>query len=549
MKSKAWKRWLGVVLAAGILAGCGGASEDAASGAAGETGSAAETAAEAGEEQQVSGEKMVISISSWDLQEQFGAENAANDTIYHEMSDKLGIEIDPITVTWNDWTEKNNVWAASGQLPDMFAASVSTDNPSLYRKWARQGILKALPDDLSAYPNLEKLMQMEAVQPLKVDGKFYTIPRMTYEDSDSWVMDRLIVYRKDWAAEAGWTEKPKTYDEFVQMCRDVKALKQDKVALCVNNLDYLMYLGTDILPQYCNGTAWVYENEKWVPCVASEKVPQIFERFQNLYAEGILDPDIATLKEGDSANKFYSGQAFALVMNVPTVDQLEQLKETDSTVTDVNESVGMIGSFTAEDGNNYYYSNMPYWSDMLISAAVDDEKLAKCLELMDYMLSDEFKSMKNNGIEGVDWEMKDGVPTLLLENQSELMEKYPISYSGYFGYFAAWDNDYPYSGKKVVDTNPEFARFDQTKVEMYQNGKENEVAAPINFDIILMENEQMNNISNITTCHEEYMVQAVIGSESAETCYQNMINEMNGLGLQEMTDSVTAQAAEEGIEP
>ena len=333
MKRKAWKRWLGVILAAGILAGCGGASDEAASSA----GTQAASAAEAGEEQ-ASGEKMVIRISGWDLQEQFEAENAENDTIYNEMSDKLGIEVDPITVTGSDWTEKTNVWAASGQLPDLFYASVSTDNPAQYRSWARQGIIKALPDDLSAYPNLEKLMSMEVMEPLRVDGKFYTIPRMTYADSESWVLDRVIVYRKDWAAEAGWTEVPKTYDEFVQMCRDVKEIKQDKTILCVCNTHYLMYMGTDILPQYCTGTAWVYENERWVPSYTSEKVPQIFERFQNLYREGILDQNVATLKDGDGQNRFYSGQAFALVLNGPDKASLQQLKESDPTVTDINTS-------------------------------------------------------------------------------------------------------------------------------------------------------------------------------------------------------------------
>ena len=111
MKRKAWKRWLGVILAAGILAGCGGASDETASSA----GTQAASAAEAGEEQ-ASGEKMVIRISAWDLQEQFEAENAENDTIYNEMSDKLGIEIDPISVQEATGRRK----PMCGRLPDSF---------------------------------------------------------------------------------------------------------------------------------------------------------------------------------------------------------------------------------------------------------------------------------------------------------------------------------------------------------------------------------------------------------------------------------------------
>lgn len=540
------RRVLGVLLAAAVMvgtfAGCGSTSEDST-----QSDPATENVAAT---ESVSTEKMVISISSWDLQEQFNEENAANDTIYNEMSDKLGIEVDPISVTWNDWTEKNNVWAASGQLPDMFTAAVATDNPGLYRTWARQGIIKALPDDLSAYPNLERIMQMYSVQPLKVDGKFYCIPRMTYADSDSWVLDRLILYRKDWAAEAGWTEEPQTFDEFVQMCEDVKAIKQDATILTVNNNSYLMYLGSDILPQFSNNLSWVYEGEQWVPSYTSEKVPEILERFQDLYRRGILDPDFATMKDGDAANKFYSGQAFSFVMGAPTTAQAQQLMDADPSVTSLNESLGMISSFTSEDGNNYYFSTYPYWSETLISASVDDEKLVKCLELMDYMLSDEFKSLKNKGIEGVDWEMQDGTPVLLLEDMNALTEKYPISSGGKFGCFASWDNDYAYSNDMIVDPNPEYASLNAAKAELYQTVKENDIAAPINFDVMLMDNEEMTQYgSNIRTCFEEYLVNITIGEESAADGYQKMINEMNNLGLQEMITSVTEQAKAEGIEP
>lgn len=496
------------------------------------------------------GEKTVISISSWSIQDQFNAQNAATDTIYNDMAEALNIEITPVNVTWNDWTEKNNVWAASGQLPDMFTAAVATDNPGLYRNWAQQGILKALPEDLSAYPNLERIMEMDSVQPLKVDGKFYCIPRMTYADSQSWVLDRVITYRKDWAAEAGWTEEPETFEEFVQMCKDVQAVKEDVTILSVNSLAYLMYLGTDLLPQFCNDTAWVYENEQWVPSFVSEKVPEILERFRELYREGILDPDFVSAKDGDAQNLFYSGQSFALVCGAPTTAQLQILKQADPTVTDMNESIGIISSFTAEDGSNYYFSTYPYWSETLISANVDDEKLAKCLELMDYMLSDEFKSLKNNGVEGVDWEEQDGERVLLLDSLTALSEKYPISTSGAFGCFASWDNDYAYTGLKVVDADPECAAFDAVKAKLYQSVKENDTAAPINFDVALMNNEEKtSSLSNIQNCFKEKLVNIIIGGDSAEDGYQQMISEMNGMGLQEMIASVTEQAAAEGIEP
>ncbi len=64
-------------------------------------------------------------------------------------------------------------------LPDMFADDI---DPGMFQTWAKQGVLKPLPDHLSPYPNLEKMMSNESVLPLKVDGKFYSIPRFGGED-------------------------------------------------------------------------------------------------------------------------------------------------------------------------------------------------------------------------------------------------------------------------------------------------------------------------------------------------------------------------------
>ena len=92
----------------------------------------------------------------------------------------------------------------------------------LYQTWAKQGVIKALPDDLSPYPNLKKLFSNPAVQPAsRVDGKFYTIPRFGGDDIGDGRLGRPIRYRKDWAEEAGFTEDPASFEEFMAMTKAV----------------------------------------------------------------------------------------------------------------------------------------------------------------------------------------------------------------------------------------------------------------------------------------------------------------------------------------
>ena len=127
-----------------------------------------------------------LNISWMDIQNGFDDPGAKDDTIFNDLQKKFNITVNPVQITWNDWQDKAKVWAASGQLPDIFPNAIAVDNPSLYASWAKQGVIKALPDDLSKYPNIAKIMKLPSVQPLKVDGKFYMIPRMTFNDSSDW---------------------------------------------------------------------------------------------------------------------------------------------------------------------------------------------------------------------------------------------------------------------------------------------------------------------------------------------------------------------------
>ena len=177
-----WKQKarLGVALliaVVSVLAGCGKASEQS-----NHTSPSPDVSANEPGSADLS-KQIELSIAAWDIQTNFEKPNAKNDVIYDDIAKKFNITIKPVQITWNDWAEKVKVWAASKQLPDIFANSLATDNTALYESWAKQGVIKAIPDDLSAYPNLQKLLSLPSVQPLKVDGKFYMIPRGGGDDT------------------------------------------------------------------------------------------------------------------------------------------------------------------------------------------------------------------------------------------------------------------------------------------------------------------------------------------------------------------------------
>lgn len=542
-----------VLSAALLLTGCASAGSTATTAGAAATDSAATAgAADAGADTTAASttadnsEKITLTVAYWGIQDAFNAENADSDTIYQQLCQQLNIEISPIEVTWNDYSEKNKVWAASSTLPDVFVDALATDNFGLYKNWAEQGIIKELPTDLSAYANLDTLFSLDSVQALALDGKFYMIPRggdLTQSVSEASGMSRAVMYRKDWAAEAGYDSAPETYDELVEMVKAMQANHPDAVGIAMNSTAYMGTLALDIFPELANPSSWVYENDQWMPSYVSEKTIPYLERLQSLYQEGLLDPDFITQKDGDGIGKFMSGKA--CVMLGGDFDP-EVFMESNTDVTSFTDAFGFILPFAAEDGNAYVYTSTPYWSESYISAQVDDAKLDRILQLLDYMYSHEYATLLNNGIEGVDWEKTDDGNVSLLTDTT-LGDKYPITAS--IGYLASWHTGYELSGDSVTSSNEVIASYNTLKNETAKYESENAVAAPINFDVFLMNNDAKTNISSLWQDYQAYANNIIIGDEDPATAHANMISEFNSKGLQEAIASVTSQASSEGIQP
>lgn len=543
---------VGLSMTASLLAGCGstaqsdtaasqnGAAQTADNESAGEAAEASGAAEAAGGEL----EHMEITAAIWGIQEGFDNSNAANDTIFNDLEDKFNVTITPVGVTWNDYQEKNKVWAASGSLPDVFADNLATDNNALYKTWAAQGIIKEIPQDLSKYPHLEAVMSASSVQALAIDGKQYMIPRgddMSSEAAGSGMsgMSRAVMYRKDWAKEAGYEEAPATFDEMIEMIRAMMKNHPEATGIVANSSDYLATLSLDIMPEYANINSWVYEKDQWIPCYASERVIPYLERMQNLYAEGILDPDFITQKDGDAIAKFMSGYA---CVSLGGQFDATTFMESNPDVENFEDAFGFILPFAAEDGNHYVFTSTPYWSESFINAAVDDAKLDRILMILDYMYSEEYISQLRNGIEGVDWEERDGEMVSLLSGDESLSDKYPITAA--FGYLASWG-----FGDRVVSSNPIEAAYTKMYDETEDYELENMQAAPISFSVLLMDNAEKTEISNLSSDFRDKANNIIISSEDASAAWAKVIDEFNGKGLEKAIASVTAQAAAEGIQP
>ncbi|THF83239.1 type 2 periplasmic-binding domain-containing protein [Cohnella fermenti] len=492
-----------------------------------------------------------LSVAIWDIQDGFDNPEAKNDTIYNDLTKKLNITVKPVQITWNDWQEKEKVWAASAQLPDIFANAIATDNRSLYSTWAKQGVLKALPDDLSAYPNIAQVMELPSAKPLTVDGKFYMVPRVGFLDgSSAGVMDRPILYRKDWAAQAGYTSDPNSYEEFVAMVKAVMAQHPDATGIAINNKDYLLTPMLGSFPELASmKDAWVNEDGTWIPAFASAKAPDAVKQIWELYHNGLLDKDFAIQKDADGFRKFLNGQAFiSLGGNIRDPNNIEAFAKAnpDAKVSDI----GYMSIWPTADGNRYNFGLTPYWSETFFSNKLDDEKFDRALRLVDYMMSEEYSALISNGIEGVDYKLEDGKAVSLLGTEQTLVQKYPITSK--FGYLASWHSQFEAEGKKVVNANPNVAAIDTAASEAFNRFKSENKASPINFEITLMSTPAKDKLAGALTPNNggivDELFNVVLSKSDPVEAWKKVVKSYDAKGLQDAITEVNAEAKEMGIQ-
>ncbi|KRF42267.1 extracellular solute-binding protein [Paenibacillus sp. Soil787] len=519
-----------------VITACGGSNGGKASDApSGNAGTSANTKTDSGNTKNVN-----LKVSLWGIQDGFNAPGAKEDKIFNDLQSKFNVSIDPVQITWNDWEEKLKVWAASNQLPDIFPNALA-GNLGMYKTWAKQGVIKALPDDLSKYPNIKRVMALPSVQPLKVDGKFYMIPRMTYNDPSDWSLDRPILYRKDWAIEAGFTKDPESFDDLVAMTKAVMAKHPGVTGIATTAKSFLMthFLGS--FPEVVNMKSWVKEDGKWIPSYTSKKMNEGVKQLRTLYEEGLLDKDFATQKDSDGVNKFINGKIFMYFGSPGSIDPF--IKANPGAT--VAKSLGLMKWFPAADGKRYTFTETPYWSEVYFRNDISDEKFDRALQLADYMMSEQYRILVKNGIEGTDYKMEGDKSLSLLATDQSLDKKYPIT--KVINVLGSWGNGFRYSGKQVISSNPEQAAFEKLFLDTYNQLKKEAVPTPINFDVMLMSTPAKDKIGNLMNTAQDELVKVILGKDDPIAMWEKAVKSFDAKGLQEAIVETNAEAAKLGI--
>ncbi|OMF26490.1 hypothetical protein BK133_20255 [Paenibacillus sp. FSL H8-0548] len=543
---KGFKRFgfimVGLALMTGLLSACSGNGNEKSS----ESENAAATNSGTGGEENPYKDPMQISVAFWDVEAEVA--KIENDPIVQDILKKFNITIKPVNTTWDDYGQKIQMWAASGQLPDVFA--IDAIGTQYQRKWVDQGVVAPLPD-LTNYPNLAKYFEAPDIAGLAVDGKQYTIPRRMFPSTDWSALDRVVYYRWDLAQEAGITKEPETWEEFkVMLDAIVKADPEGKritglTSSQVKMLGGLFWLyGNPVATSDGSGAdfKWIKEDGKFIPAVFSKTALPALQNMKDMYDKNLIDPDIALTSPEIAYDKFASGKSAAMLSGggFINLDANIQRKRWANSYPDkeISETVKVLKPLIGPDGERHHAIFKTYWSESYFSGKIDPKKLDRILALFDYVLSPEGKTLLTYGIEGVDYKVE-GDKKIMLETKA-LNEKYPaISFLRDLVAYETADR-YDLSNPSISDVG-----LREEAVE-YIDWILNNTKVP-EYDIRLTYMSTPTKDSFTVFDHDD-LLNVMLSKEPVEQAWQKIVDGYKSKGLDKMIEEVNTKAKEQGIE-
>ncbi len=258
-----------------------------------------------------------------------GAPNFNETMLWKEYAKKTNIDVDFQLVNFENLSEKFNLALSSGTYPDAFhTARISTSDLT---KYGSQGIFIPLNDLIDRYaPNFKKLMeQYPAIKKgiTMADGKIYSLPLVYEPDFLSVLISQKLWVSKEWVSKLNM-QMPKTLDEYYEYLKAVKNTdlngngKKDEIGYGGVGIGSLLEVLKGSFGLMNRGTNHrevdidpATNKLRFIP--TDDRYKELLQYLNKLFNEGLLDKDIATMKNSDLIAKGSQGLYGSLVTSNP----------------------------------------------------------------------------------------------------------------------------------------------------------------------------------------------------------------------------------------
>ena len=385
------------------------------------------------------------------------------------INEKFGVSIKASNYAYEDWDTMVNTAINGNNLTDTIQFNLKAYNfGSTYESWVDFGMLKALPDDMSKWPNLKSMLDnISNIDALKVDGKLYGIPIANdIKNPQKDFSNFTYVYRRDWAKQIDEINKDKagyqpvyregdvyTWDEFTRLCdafnTNLKTLSGMAQASVLVDEEWAFPSVTNFYKDapHCyakdaDGKAIAnFASEKYL---AGLEVAKDFVSGKKIYSQDQYN------FAANKANQLYlGGQAAILYDNYSLANYIKLrklFKESQKNTPGFNLDDGTAflkikgpdGKFALEGTENWFSMTM-------FNADISNKKQEKILDILDYLLTEEGTRLAIYGKQGYDYDIVDGEVVLneMGWEKDAMTGQYATKTNGakYLRYMATLGND------------------------------------------------------------------------------------------------------------
>ncbi len=338
-----------------------------------------------------------------------------------QIEEKFGVDFVPTNYSWADWTQQVQQSINGGTVSDVFHFNLDNYNfARSYKFWADDGAIKPLPDDMSRWPNLKKMIDSTSnIEALRYNGKLYCIPiAKNVKSQEAPYSPFTYVYRRDWAKQYGVYQEGDVYTwaQFNALLQAFANAFKDNEISALADVEWGFPSVVNMFKNEPHCFAVV--DGKVVPSYTTDKYLEGLDYAKNLVTSGVYYADQFSSNDGDVSKRYYGGRVGVFYENLSLsnyttlrkkmwerseIDTKEKLDD----ATAIMRVIGPDGKYALEGTDNWF-------SATFFAGGVSDAKQQKILDIMEWLLSEEGTMMAVYGIEGYDY-VKNGSEVTLTE--------------------------------------------------------------------------------------------------------------------------------------
>jgi len=328
--------------------------------------------------------------------------------VVQEVEKRFNVDIKFEVIPIADYQTKVSLALNTGtNVPDVILyQSTKGENASL----ALNGALVPISDYADWTPNFNARVQefgLESdIQTLHLkDGKRYYLPSLY----DKPFYDGGLIMRQD-LLDKYQLPAPKTFDDLYTVLKKFKDENPDSYPLTILAGPRVLYrmtmpsFGISVGKNGASGTntlSWDYTNNTYFPGAISDQYKEYMAFFSKLYAEGLLDPEMAEPIDGDKwSQKLATGKSFA------TYAYYDQIGGVESAATEAGFDLQMYPPLEGPAGAHHQQKSKTGSGIIFPKKTAERPDFERLVRTVDEIFfSDEGAKIWGLGVEGVTYTM------------------------------------------------------------------------------------------------------------------------------------------------